>query len=85
MQLVPPVRPLYVPATHDVHTTEVFEDVAEPYRPALQAVHALAPVVNALYRPTAHSVQALAPPADPKVPAAQAAHTKDVDAAAVAP
>ena len=54
---VPEDSPLYSPAAHAVHTTEVLAVAALPYAPAPQAVHLEVPVVSALYAPVTHAVQ----------------------------
>ena len=54
---VPEDSPLYSPAPHAVHTTEVLAEATLPYAPAPQAVQSEVPVVRALYAPVTHAVQ----------------------------
>ena len=46
-----------MPATHAVHTRDVFAAATLPYAPALQAPHTLVPADDALYAPAAQPVQ----------------------------
>ena len=84
--MVPVVSPLYVPATHMVHTAAIEAPDTTLYAPAVHAVHAEVPLVSALYEPTAHAVHAVVPVVNPLyVPARHAVHAKEVDAAGTLP
>ena len=77
---------VYVPAPQEEQTATDEAPATELNRPALHEVHAVVPVVSALYEPARHAVQPEVPVVSALyAPAAHAVHTVGVLAEATLP